>query len=120
MKPVQSCSITKNDIVFQDAATATGNGNPFEVGAYKSLRIEITGSVSNTARTITFYGKCKSGNLILIPACKDSADTNYTIVTSTTNKGESWIFDITLWDYIVIDITSITGGSITVTGKAMS
>lgn len=109
----------RTEVVFHNASTVAGNGTPFEVKAFKTLTVEIVGSVANTARTITFYGKSKSGVLRLIPGVKVSGDTEFTMDTSTTGTGEIWQFDVTGLDYVVMDLTAITGGNVTVSGNAV-
>jgi hypothetical protein len=109
----------KKEVIFHDEETEIGNGNQFEVKAYKTLTVEIITSIENTSRTITFYGKSKSGVLRLIPGIKVSGDTEYTIATSTTDTGEIWQFDIAGWEYIVMDLTAIAGGNVSVKGNVV-
>jgi hypothetical protein len=114
MQPIQTRPVVK-DIIFQDTATTTGNGTAFEVGAYKTLTIEIYGTSSS--RTVTFYGKSESGTLRAITGIKLS---DFTTATSTTGTGELWQFDITGLKYVVIDLTAVAGGNVSVKGRAVS
>jgi hypothetical protein len=109
-------SVAQN-FIFQDAATSSGNGSSFTVDNYKTLTVEIYGSVANTARTVTFYGKGASGTL---RALKGVNISTFTTGTNTTGTGEIWQFDITGLEYVVMDLTAITGGSVTVKGKAVA
>lgn len=100
--------------IFQDNSRVTGNGNVLTVGQETSLTIEIFGTVSNTARTITFYRKSRDGTLKSIRGVR--TDT-WDDAASTTETGVEWNFDITNGYQIVMDLTAITGGSLTVIGR---
>ena len=113
MQPVQTRSIIKDNIVFQNAAETTGNGTSFEVGPYTSLRIKITGT--STSRTITFYEKDVDGNLTAISGVRAS---DFTVGTSTTGTAESWLFDVSCAYKIVMDLTAVAGGNVTIKGRA--
>lgn len=100
---------------FHNAASAAGNGNVLKVnGKGTTLRVETYGSVANTARTLTFYRKSRNGTLVPITGVRTS---DFSTGTSTTGTGEEWDFDITNAYEIVMDLTSITGGTFTVIGR---
>jgi hypothetical protein len=100
---------------FQNAATTTGNGTAFVVGSYKTITVEIYGT--SASRTVTFYGKSKSGTLRAIQGVRIS---DFTLATSTTTTGEIWQFDITGLDYVVMDLTAVAGGNVSVKGTAVA
>jgi hypothetical protein len=105
------------DFTFHTAATQAANGKEFYVYDFKDLTVEIYGSEDNTARTVTFYCKGPSGTLRALKGLKVS---DWTSDTSTTGTGEIWQFDITGVNSVVMDLTAITGGSVTVKGRAVT
>jgi hypothetical protein len=115
MTPVQTRSIIKDNVTFQSAATATGNGTAFEVGIYKTLTVEIYGTSST--RTVTFYAMGKGATLRALSGVRMS---DLTVAASTTGTGEIWQFDITGLDYVYMDLTAVAGGNVTVKGKAIA
>ena len=109
-------SIVQN-ITFHDAASVADNGLNFQVENYKTITIEIYGSVGNNARTVTFYVKGKSGVLRAISGVRLS---DLSVAASTTGTGEIWQFDVTGVEHFIVDLTAITGGTVTVKGKAVA
>lgn len=105
------------EFVFHKGATEAANGNAFKVDYFKTLTIEVFGSSTNSARTVTFYGKGASGTLRAISGMKLAG---LTTALSTTGTGELWQFDITGLEYVVMDLTAITEGNVTVIGKAVA
>lgn len=115
--PVRINSTTYTDVTFYDAVSATpAISAEFEVLAYKTLVLAITGSGSNSARTVNFYGQSTSGNNVAISGVRIS---DFAVATNTTGKGEIWQFDVTGLEYVVISLTSITGGTVTIKGRAV-
>jgi hypothetical protein len=109
-----------NDVLdhnFHDAMAVAGNGNFLEVKYFKTLTVEIYGSAENTARTVTFYGKGPGKTLRAMKGLKVS---DWTTGTSTTGTGEIWQFDITGLNQVIMGLTAITGGTVTVKGRAVS
>lgn len=100
--------------IFQNNSRVAGNGNVLTVGEETNLTLEIFGTQDNTARTITFYRKSRNGALKAIRGVR--TDT-WDDASSTTETGVEWVFDITNAYQIVMDLTSITGGSITAIGR---
>ena len=104
-------------VVFHDASSAAKNGFQCPVDGYKTLTVEISGNASNTARTVTFYGKSYSGTLRAIMGVKLS---DLSTGTSTTGTGEIWQFDVSGLDYVIMDLTAITGGTVSIAGRAVA
>lgn len=100
---------------FHDAKTTTGNGTALEVKGLSTLTIEIYGTSSS--RTVTFYAKSKSGTLRALMGVRLS---DFATATSTTGTGEIWQFDITGLDYVVMDLTAVDGGNVSVKGRAVA
>jgi hypothetical protein len=115
MNPAREIYSIIKEHTFHNAATTTGNGTAFEVGAYKTLTVEIFGT--STGRTVTFYAKGPSGTLRALMGVKIS---DLSTSVNTTGTGEIWQFDITGLNQIVMDLTAVTGGNITVKGRAVS
>lgn len=105
------------EFIFHNAASVAANGNALKVDYWKKLLVEISGVAANTARTVTFYGKSLSGTLRAISGVKMS---DLSTGANTTGTGELWQFDISGLEYVIMDLTSITGGTVTITGKAVS
>lgn len=104
---------------FQDAATATGEGEVYAVAGMKKLVIEITGA-NITTSTITFQATGASGTYINIKGIRLTdyamASSSSTVFSSTP---ELWLFDVEGLTGVRMNITTITGtnAEITVTGK---
>ena len=120
MGSAQIYPLVKPNIIFHDASAVAGNGNEIDVGSSTTLSVEIAGDGSNTARTVTFYCKGPMGVLRAIPGTKYTGDTNYTQAMNTTGTGEIWVFDVTGLEKVIMDLTSITGGTVTIKGKLIS
>lgn len=103
------------DVTFHDAETVADNGTEVTVGGYKNLTIEIYGT--STSRTVTFYEKGISGELIPKMGV-NLAD--FSTGNSTTGNNEKWQFDITGWNAIVMDLTAVTGGDVSVAGRVVA
>lgn len=100
---------------FHDAAVSPGDGVELIVGDKKTLTIEIYGS--STSRKINFYAKGDSDTLRPLIGINLST---FELGTSTTGNGEVWQFDITGLDSVIMGITAITGGNVTIKGRAVS
>lgn len=106
------------DVIFHDAATAAADGFAFAVGGYKTLTVEIYGTV--TASSVSFMGKGASGTARALMGLKLD---DWSKATSSAGSGELWQFDITGLEYVLMDLTSITAGegeSLTVKGRAVA
>ena len=100
---------------FHDVATSTSNGKALNVKAFKTLRVKITGTSSS--RTVTFYARDIDGNLTALMGVRMS---DFSTATSTTGTGEYWQFDVTGIEAVVMDLTAVSGGNVTVKGKAVA
>lgn len=100
---------------FHDAATEISIGAPFDVSGYKTLTIEIYGS--STGRTISFIGRGLSGEDRYIAGVKLS---DLSLATGTTGTGELWQFDTTGLVAVIMDLSIIAGGDVTVKGRAVA
>jgi hypothetical protein len=107
------------DHIFHGEEDTAKNGRFLEVKHYKTLTVEIFSSVANSARTITFYSKGPSGVLKALAGIKISA-APLTTAVSTTGTDETWQFDITGLHKVYMDLTSITDGTVSVHGRAVS
>jgi hypothetical protein len=103
------------DVTLQNAVTSNGVGTPFSVAAYKTLTIEITGT--STSRTIAFEGSSVSGAYYPIQGVRLS---DLSFGTSTTGNSEVWQFDITGLTNFRANLTAVTGGNVSVKGKAVA
>ncbi|WP_144561691.1 hypothetical protein [Bacillus mycoides] len=102
-------------VVFHDGVTAVGAGVTFPVESYKTLTIEVYGT--STSREIKFYGIGTSG------AKRQITGVNLldlTMATSTKGTGELWQFEIVGLESVVMELTSVSGGNVTVKGKAVA
>ncbi len=106
-----------NQILFQVAATTTGNGTSLTVAGLKNLTVGVTSAGGNTARTVEFHGVDPAGNDNLITGILKNG---LTLASSTTNTGETWQFDITGLVTVYMKLTAITAGNVTVTGLAVA
>lgn len=106
--------ITKS-VTFHDGATVAADGETFEVGAYKTLTVEIYGT--STTRTVAFIGIGPSGSQRTIMGVKLS---DLTTGTSTTGTGELWQFDITGLTTVIMDLTAVAGGNVSVKGMVVA
>lgn len=104
-----------SDITFHDAATVASNGTVVAVGGFKNLTVEIYGT--STSRTVTFYGKSKSGTLRPMQGVRVS---DFAMSLNSTTKDEIWQFDITGLDYVVMDLTAVAGGDVSVKGRMIA
>ena len=102
-------------MTFHDAATTAADGTPFTVGAYKTLTVEISGT--STSRTVAFIGKGASGAAIAINGVNLAT---LAVTTSTTGTGELWQFDLSGLTTVLMDLTAVAGGNVSVKGKAVA
>jgi hypothetical protein len=99
------------EAVFHDAATVPDNGNVIAVKGYKTLSVDIYGTA--TSLTVTFYGKGASGELRTIQGIKRS---DYSLASSTTTLGQLWQFDVSGLESVVLDLTAVSGGNVSIKG----
>lgn len=104
-----------SEVTFHDAAVAIATGKALNVGAEKSLTLEIYGT--STARTLIFEAAGASGVFRPISGIKLS---DLTTRSQTTNTDELWQFDITGVHQFRVNLTTVTGGNVSVKGKVVS
>jgi hypothetical protein len=103
------------DVVFHDAATAVSTGLSLDVYRLRTLTIEVSGT--SATRTVAFKGIGPSGTAYAIAGVKLS---DLTTGSTTTGTGELWQFDITGLTQVIMDLTAVAGGNVTVKGKAVA
>ncbi|WP_338465078.1 hypothetical protein [Shouchella rhizosphaerae] len=99
---------------FQDSVTAPGVGEPFHVRDFKKMNIEIHGN--STSRLIRFMGSQGSGIRRPVMAARLS---DLHLDTQTYGTGELWQIDLTGLNTLFIDVVEVTGGTVTVEGRAV-
>ncbi|MED1174328.1 phage portal protein [Bacillus inaquosorum] len=103
------------DVVFHDKTETVGEGNPFTVGSFKTLLIEVYGTAETSE--LIFWGKSLSGTK---RALRGQKVDDGTFANSTKGKSEAWSFDITGFKEIVMELKSLTNGNFSVRGTAVS
>lgn len=103
------------DVVFHTVATVAANGTVIDVLDYKTLTVKITGT--SATRTVTFYARDTDTNLTALMGVRLS---DLATAVSTAGTGEYWQFDITGIHQIVMDLTAVAGGNVTIKGRAVS
>ncbi len=99
---------------FHDGTSSASEGVALNVGGFKTLTIEIYGS--STSRTIEFKATSVTGNKHALSGVNLS---DWTMESSTTGTNEIWQFDVTGLEQVTIEVTAISGGDVTVKGKAV-
>lgn len=102
------------EIYLQNGATGAGEGTPFDIGGYTTINFKVTGS--STSREIIFEVSGLDGEYEEIQAYrpKDSAMSSH-----STGNNESWIVDVTGFETFRARVVSVSGGDITIRGKAV-
>lgn len=103
-----------SDVVLQNSVSEIGDGNLFEVGSFKTITIEISGT--STSRTVIFEGSSVSGTYYAIQGVRLS---DLSTASQTTGTGELWQFDVTGLVNFRARLSSVTGGVVDVKGKAV-
>ncbi|MFT3655044.1 hypothetical protein DALLNEIH_01464 [Bacillus sp. B01(2024)] len=103
------------DVIFHEDATEAGEGVIFSAGAWKKLLVEITGTAESGH--VAFWGRSISGKNVPIRGIRSDDGTS---AAGTSGTGEVWLFDIAGFKEIVMEIKSISGGSLSVKGTAFS
>ncbi|NRR84291.1 phage portal protein [Bacillus velezensis] len=103
------------DVIFHENAAEAGEGSIFSAGAWKKLLIEITGTAESGH--IAFWGRSISGKNVPIRGIRSEDGTS---AAGTSGTDEVWSFDIAGFKEIVMEIKSISGGSLSVKGTAFS
>lgn len=110
-----SIESTSNQFLFQNMINAINQGEILDVGTNKFLTVCIYGSA--TARTVQFFSINPIGELIALLGYNTSTGDTATFTDGITS--ETWQFDITGLDKIVMKISTISGGSLTVSGTVV-
>ncbi|MBY0032506.1 MULTISPECIES: phage portal protein [Bacillus] len=103
------------DVIFHENAAEAGEGSIFSAGAWKKLLVEITGTAESGR--IAFWGRSISGKNVPIRGIRSEDGTS---AAGTSGTDEVWSFDIAGFKEIVMEIKSISGGSLSVKGTAFS
>ncbi|MED1920512.1 phage portal protein [Bacillus velezensis] len=103
------------DVIFHENAAEAGEGSIFSAGAWKKLLVEITGTAESGH--IAFWGRSISGKNVPIRGIRSDDGTS---AAGTSGTEEVWSFDIAGFKEIVMEIKSISGGSLSIKGTAFS
>lgn len=103
------------DVIFHEDAAETGEGIIFKAGTWKKLLVEITGTAESSQ--VAFWGRSISGKNVPIRGIRSDDGTS---AAGTSGTEEVWTFDIAGFKEIVMEIKSISGGSLSVKGTAFS
>ncbi|MEC3676386.1 phage portal protein [Bacillus velezensis] len=103
------------DVIFHENAAEAGEGSIFSAGAWKKLLVEITGTAESGR--VAFWGRSISGKNVPIRGIRSDDGTS---AAGTSGTEEVWSFDIAGFKEIVMEIKSISGGSLSVKGTAFS
>ncbi|KXZ12676.1 phage portal protein [Bacillus nakamurai] len=106
---------SQTDFVFHDKAESAGKGAVLSVNGVKQLLVEITGTAESS--NVAFWGRSFSGENLPIRGVKTDDGTSS---CGTSGTHEAWSFDIAGFKEIVMEITKISGGSLSVKGTAVS
>ncbi|MBZ5518415.1 phage portal protein [Bacillus sp. KS1] len=103
------------DVIFHENAEEAGEGSIFSAGAWKKLLVEITGTAESGH--VAFWGRSISGKNVPIRGIRSEDGTS---AAGTSGTEEVWSFDIAGFKEIIMEIKSISGGSLSVKGTAFS
>ncbi|WP_259425377.1 phage portal protein [Bacillus velezensis] len=103
------------DVIFHENAAEAGEGSIFSAGAWKKLLVEITGTAESGH--VAFWGRSISGKNVPIRGIRSDDGTS---AAGTSGTEEVWSFDIAGFKEIVMEIKSISGGSLSIKGTAFS
>ncbi|MEC3632321.1 phage portal protein [Bacillus velezensis] len=103
------------DVIFHENAAEAGEGSIFSAGAWKKLLVEITGTAESGH--VAFWGRSISGKNVPIRGIRSDDGTS---AAGTSGTEEVWSFDIAGFKEILMEIKSISGGSLSVKGTAFS
>ncbi|AMR49976.1 phage portal protein [Bacillus amyloliquefaciens] len=103
------------DVIFHENAAEAGEGSIFSAGAWKKLLVEITGTAESGH--VAFWGRSISGKNVPIRGTRSDDGTS---AAGTSGTEEVWSFDIAGFKEIVMEIKSISGGSLSIKGTAFS
>lgn len=116
--PIEIVGSLTNDITFHDAATIAADGAVFTVGGYKTLTVELYGT--STSKTVAFMGVGPSGVAHAIMGVKLLDLSTAVSSVGSLATSEFWQFDITGLTSVIMDLTVIANGNVTVKGRAVA
>ncbi|MCY7980343.1 phage portal protein [Bacillus inaquosorum] len=103
------------DFVFHENAESAGEGAVLPVEGAEHLLVEVYGTAETSE--VKFWGKSVSGQRLPIRGVKSD---DASAACSTLGKAEAWAFDIKGFKEIIMEIASITGGTLSIKGTAVS
>jgi hypothetical protein len=101
--------------LFQDATTATGNGELMRTNKADVVTLEITGTA--TSGTVIFEGLMPSGAYYAVRGTRLS---DGTVASQSTSLDELWELDVKNYNAIRARIHAIAGGNITVNSNLVN
>lgn len=102
-------------VVFHNEASSAADGATIPVDGNKTLTIEIWGT--SATRNVAFMGIGPSGTARPINGVNL---TDFTVDVSTSGTGELWQFDVTGLTSVIMDLTAVSGGNVSVKGKLVA
>ncbi|OLQ57906.1 phage portal protein [Bacillus licheniformis] len=106
---------TTFDHVFHENAESAGEGTALSANGASHLLVEVYGTAETSE--VKFWGKSMSGQKLPIRGVKSD---DASAACSTLGKAETWAFDIKGFKEIIMEIASITGGTLSIKGTAVS
>ncbi|UPV80426.1 phage-like element PBSX protein XepA [Bacillus rugosus] len=103
------------DFVFHENAESAGEGAALPVDGAAHLLVEVDGTAEMSE--VKFWGKSLSGQKLPIRGVKSD---DASAASGTLGKAESWAFEIKGFKEIIMEIASITGGTLSIKGTAVS
>lgn len=103
------------DFVFHENAESAGEGAALSVDGAAHLLVEVYGTAETSE--VKFWGKSVSGQKLPIRGVKSD---DASAASGTLGKAESWAFDIRGFKEIIMEIASITGGTLSIKGTVNS
>ena len=114
-KNIQVAGSRVEEVTFHNAATVAAQGTALTVGGHKTLTVEITGT--STSRTIAFQGAGPSGTYRAIAGVRLA---DLAVATTTSVSDAIWQFDVTGLVTVIMNLTEVSGGNVTVRGRAVA
>ncbi|MCL6442081.1 MAG: hypothetical protein K6T83_01220 [Alicyclobacillus sp.] len=105
-------------VVFQNAVSASGNGATISVNGWKTLLIEVFGA-NSPAGTVNFQAASISGVFVPITGVNLNGLSSATSTSSISTTPTLWQFDVSALDSFQCPVTW-TAGTITVQGRLMA
>ncbi len=116
---VQMNGVKTIDVTFHSSAISPATGETFVVGGYKNLLVYITGT--SNARKVDFKARppgADAGVYTNLVGFKVS-DVSLPVAASTTGTDdEVWSFDISNYQEVIMSLSEVSGGTVTIKGTA--